>query len=71
MAAVDLKQMLIDEVATFAQDPLGFVLFAFPWGETGTVLADVDGPRQWQANCWVNSAAGCARGTRPATCCRS
>src|SRR5271169_4461307 len=48
MAAADLNDMLIDEIAAFAQDPLGFVLFAFPWGEPGTVLADVDGPRQWQ-----------------------
>jgi len=48
MAAADLNDMLIDEIAAFAQDPPGFVLFAFPWGEPGTVLADVDGPRQWQ-----------------------
>jgi len=28
---------------------LGFVFFAFPWGETGTELADAAGPRDWQA----------------------
>jgi hypothetical protein len=48
MAAAELKQKLIDEVGAFALDPLGFVLFAFPWGEAGTMLADADGPRRWQ-----------------------
>jgi hypothetical protein len=44
----DPKQTLIEHVATFALDPLGFVLFAFPWGEAGTELADATGPREWQ-----------------------
>ena len=55
MAAADPKERLIDQVGAFAQDPLGFVLFAFPWGEPGTVLADVDGQRQC-ASCWPSSA---------------
>jgi hypothetical protein len=29
---------LIEELAAFSSDPLGFVLFAFPWGEEGTEL---------------------------------
>lgn len=28
--------------------PLTFVMFAFPWGEKGTPLADQAGPRRWQ-----------------------
>jgi hypothetical protein len=44
----DPKQTLIEHVATFALDPLGFVLFAFPWAEAGTELADASGPRDWQ-----------------------
>jgi len=55
MAAADPQERLIDQVGAFAQDPLGFVLFAFPWGEPGTVLADVDGQRQC-ASCWPSSA---------------
>lgn len=35
--------MLADEVSQFYDDPLGFVLFAFPWGEPGT-LQDESGP---------------------------
>lgn len=36
------------EIGTYAHDPLGFVLFAFPWGEAGTVLAKDAGPESWQ-----------------------
>jgi hypothetical protein len=36
---------LVEDVARFAADPLGFVHFAFPWGEPGYELADLAGPR--------------------------
>ena len=39
---------LIDAVAEFHLNPLGFVLFVFPWGESGTPLYDQDGPDYWQ-----------------------
>lgn len=39
---------LIDQLIDFEYDPLGFVLWAFPWGEPGTSLADEDGPEEWQ-----------------------
>lgn len=29
-------------------DPLKFVLFAFPWGQPGTPLEHFEGPRKWQ-----------------------
>ena len=29
-------------------DPLSFVMFAFPWGEPNTPLANHKGPRRWQ-----------------------
>ena len=32
----------------FRWDPLGYVAFAFPWGQAGTVLADDTGPEPWQ-----------------------
>ena len=32
----------------FRWDPLGYVAFAFPWGQAGTVLADDSGPEPWQ-----------------------
>lgn len=39
---------LIEELAAFSNDPYGFVLFAFPWGEAGTEMEDHDGPLEWQ-----------------------
>jgi hypothetical protein len=41
---------LIEELAEFSSDPLGFVLFSFPWGEEGTELADSNGPGPWQVD---------------------
>lgn len=40
-------EALIEELGSFAYDPLGFVLWAFPWGEPGE-LARFDGPVKWQ-----------------------
>jgi hypothetical protein len=34
----------------FFADPLGFVLWAFPWGQAGTRLAKQVGPDQWQVD---------------------
>jgi len=42
------EQELITSLLQYKYDPLGFVLFAFPWGVAGTPLAQMDGPRAWQ-----------------------
>ena len=39
---------LAGEIAGFYDDPLGFVLYAFPWGEDHTLLHGAEGPRKWQ-----------------------
>jgi hypothetical protein len=39
---------LFDDLARFTDDPLGFVMWAFPWGEAGSTLEDQTGPEQWQ-----------------------
>jgi len=39
---------LVDRIGDFYADPLGFVLFAFPWGESGGALEEFDGPDEWQ-----------------------
>lgn len=39
---------LLDQLASFHDDPLGFVMWAFPWGEPGTALEHRKGPEQWQ-----------------------
>jgi hypothetical protein len=39
---------IFDYLARFNKDPLGFVKWAFPWGEPHTTLEDETGPEQWQ-----------------------
>lgn len=41
------EQLLHEAVAEYYADPLGFVLFAWPWGEPGW-LKDHSGPDVWQ-----------------------
>lgn len=42
------EQQLIENLLQYKYDPLGFALYAFPWGVKGTPLAQIDGPRTWQ-----------------------
>lgn len=44
------EEELLEAIQAFKYDPLGFVLYAFPWGERKTPLAEVEGPRTWQAD---------------------
>jgi hypothetical protein len=39
---------LTAQIEEFYDDPLGFVMFVFPWGEKGSPLEDFDGPDKWQ-----------------------
>jgi len=39
---------LVKDIAQFYDDPYGYVLYAFPWGEPGTDLEEHDGPDEWQ-----------------------
>lgn len=47
-AAGPNEQQLLTDLLSYQYDPLGFVLYAFPWGVKGTPLAQIDGPRTWQ-----------------------
>jgi hypothetical protein len=47
-STIPIDEELAEEISQFYADPLGFVLFAYPWGEKGTPLALYDGPDQWQ-----------------------
>lgn len=38
---------LMEGLADYTNDPLGFVYYSFPWGEPGE-LEDYDGPEEWQ-----------------------
>lgn len=42
------EQQLCQDIASFCHDPLGYVLYAFPWGIKGGPLEAYDGPRRWQ-----------------------
>jgi hypothetical protein len=44
----DPSAEMVEAIAGFRNDPLGFVLFVFPWGEAGTALAREEGPDAWQ-----------------------
>lgn len=44
--AANPELQLIEDIASFSKDPLGFVLFAFDWGHGE--LKDYPGPDQWQ-----------------------
>ena len=38
---------LVEKIAEFVDDPLGFVMFAYPWKEKGP-LEDYGRPDDWQ-----------------------
>jgi len=42
-----IQDEIISDLAAFSRDPLGWVLWAFPWGEPGE-LEGADGPDEWQ-----------------------
>lgn len=44
----EAEAQLEEDLGGFFEDPLGAVLYAFPWGKAGTILADFDGPLDWQ-----------------------
>lgn len=48
--AKELELQLIEDIASFTHDPLGYAHYAYPWGQPGTELSDVLGPRRWQAD---------------------
>lgn len=39
---------LIEALGALTHDPLAFVYFAYPWGDPGTPLEDMEGPDEWQ-----------------------
>lgn len=48
MAANTPVDELLDKLAGFGDDFVGFVKWAFPWGEPGSPLEDMTGPEEWQ-----------------------
>lgn len=46
--ATAFDEQLAEDIGGFTFDPLGFVLYAFPWGEGE--LSELDGPQPWQCD---------------------
>jgi len=44
----EVELEIIEQCLGFVDDPLGFVFWAYPWGQSGTPFADLKGPRDWQ-----------------------
>ncbi len=44
-----LDAQLVQDIAEFYFDPLGFIYYAWPWGIEGGPLEHSDGPDKWQA----------------------
>jgi hypothetical protein len=44
---IDYEAELMKDIASYSDNPLGFVMYAFPWGEGE--LQDKTGPEEWQA----------------------
>jgi hypothetical protein len=47
-AALPIDVQPAREIRKCVEDPLRFVLFAFPWGEPGTPLENYSSPDSWQ-----------------------
>lgn len=60
-AARDLEQELIEDIAAFYTDPLGFVRYAYPWGEPGPIEKE-DGPDEWQTDVLAKLGQAVRRG---------
>lgn len=58
MLAVDYNKQLADDIGGFTADPLGFVLYNWPWGVAGTPLANEVGPEDWQRDVLNDVGAG-------------
>jgi hypothetical protein len=46
--STETERELAEQIARFRYDPLGFVMFNFPWGVKGSPLQNKTGPEKWQ-----------------------
>jgi hypothetical protein len=52
-----MNDEIIHALAEYSSDPVGFVDFAFPWGEDGE-LSEARGPEPWQLDLLKDLGAG-------------
>jgi hypothetical protein len=60
-AVPEFDKRLHREIGAFRYDPLGYVLFAFPWGIEGSELAREPGPEPWQSRLLISLGDGLIR----------
>jgi len=48
---------LLEALALYSNDPYGYVLYAYPWGEPGE-LEDYAGPEEWQRDLLIEIGLG-------------
>ena len=48
MTVIEAPPRLTQTIGRLRFGPLGYVMYAFPWGQAGTALADQSGPEPWQ-----------------------
>jgi hypothetical protein len=58
----DDRDELAEDLGRFTHDPLGYVMWAFPWGEPGSELEHEKGPRDWQREVLVEIGELVAKG---------
>lgn len=46
----EILDRVCEDLARFEMDPLGFVKWAYPWGQRGTELENETGPDEWQSS---------------------
>ncbi len=52
---------ILNLMGSFFYDPLGFVRTVYPWGKEGTLLAEYDGPDEWQCDILREIGEACRR----------
>ena len=55
------EDILLEKIASFKHDPLGFVLYGYPWGEPGP-LERYTGPDDWQREILIDIGERLRRG---------
>jgi len=55
-----MNEELVNDIAEFTHDPLGFVYYAFDWGEGA--LEEFDGPDEWQKGVLTRISDGLSAG---------
>jgi hypothetical protein len=55
------QSAIAEDLARYEFDPLGFVLYAYPWGQPGTYLEKLEGPEQWAADLMLEIQARLTR----------